>query len=124
MSSPLVSVTLSLSGAAAAPLHFRRDASSLAAESTDATPFSFLATGRHDGGALPPECPHPHYSLLLDALGEAKAAIDGELTSHAAAAAAAVAPPAMQRWEPQEDAAGGAAPKKPRTGAEHKELNR
>ncbi len=82
MSAPLVTVTITRTAPAAPPFSVAvsRDAAAPAPEPSDAAPFSFAFTGRHDAGALPAPAATGHYAALLDAVAEAKARIDAELT--------------------------------------------
>ena len=87
-------VTVSLPATAstlAVTTSISRAPSARAAEPLDAAPFSFLFTGRHDGGALPLPTDAGHYALLLDAVADAKARVEAALAPAIAAEAAAAA---------------------------------
>jgi len=75
-----------------------RDPSIPSPEPLDSSTFSYLWTGRHDGGALPAPSDTGHYAHALSALTETKAKAELEfqrlLAASAAAAAAAAAAPA------------------------------
>ena len=107
---PLVTMAITASAscpsaaaAAALPaISVSRAPGSTAQEPTDLAPFSFLYTGRHDGGELPPLKEGSHYALLLDALAEGRVQLEAQLAVLAQADSASAG------------SAAGSAAKKPR----------
>lgn len=88
MATPFVELTISASTTTPVlTASISRAAGARAAEPTDASPYSFLFTGRHDGGALAAPADGSHYALLLDAIAEAKACADAALAPAIAAEA-------------------------------------
>lgn len=133
---PYVSLTLtqSVDPVTLAQIDVTRDPALPSPEPLDSSTFSYLWTGRHDGGALPAVSDTGHYAHALSALTETKAKgeIEFQKLLGAAAAAAAVpaAGPAAASAPPKsaevKDGEGGAAgiaeevsaQKKPRVGSE------
>ncbi len=102
----------SAAAAAALPaISVSRAPESTAQEPTDLAPFSFLYTGRHDGGELPPLKEGSHYALLLDALAEGRAQLEAQLAvlaqadSSASAGSAAKKPRVEEKQEEEEEEA-------------------
>ena len=131
ISLPYVSLTLtqSVDPVTLAQIDVTRDPTLPSPEPLDSSTFSYLWTGRHDGGALPAVSDTGHYAHALSALTETKAKgeIEFQKLLGAAAAAAAVsaagpaassAPPTSGVMDGEGEAAGIAeevsAQKKPR----------
>ena len=114
-------VTLTLTQSCAPPVtlahvEVARDPSIPSPEPLDSSTFSYLWTGRHDGGALPPPSDTGHYAHALSALTETKAKAELEFqrllaasTAAAAAATAAAAAPAAPHVAGVQEGGGEAA---------------
>jgi hypothetical protein len=105
--STLISFSITTPAGTAALTAVRDCATPAPPEDIDDTPYSFAFTGRHDGGALPPQRTDGPYGHLVGALLEVKAGAEALMVAALAREGGAAPAPAAKRRRVEDGGGGG-----------------